>query len=216
METLHLASLATHISAGGIAMLIGFVMLARAKGTKQHRRWGRIFGALGLVVCLTGALGTLLFRPEPLLAVLTATVLYQLVGGWRAVYTKAQGPGQADALWTALGLAASLALLFWLPDAPGTQANPTVSYSTLAALMSLVAYDLARWLFPPRWHATLWRYEHAYKLIGALFAMVSAFTGNVFRFWYPWPQLLPSVMGMVVIGWTFWRLSQSRLALRPQ
>lgn len=205
-----------HIGAGGIALLIGFAMLARAKGTKQHRRWGRIFGALGLLVCLTGALGTLLFRPEPLLAVLTVTVLYQLVGGWRAVYTKADGPQPIDALWTALGLVAALFLLSWLPDAPGTRANPTVSYSTLAALVTLVSYDLARCLFPQHWHAKLWRYEHAFKLISAQFAMLSAFTGNVVRAWYPWPQLLPSAVGMAVIGWTFWRLSRPTLVLRPQ
>lgn len=216
MHDLHLASLAIHIGAGSVAMLIGFVMLARAKGTRQHRQWGRIFGALGLVVCLSAALGTLLFRPEPLLAVLTATVLYQLVGGWRAVYTRERGPGRLDALWTLLGLAACAGLLLWLPDAPGTRNNSTVSYSTLAALISLVAYDLARWLFPPRWHATLWRYEHAYKLIAAQFAMLSALTGNVFRFWYPWPQILPSVAGLAVIAWSFWRLAKPRLALQPQ
>ncbi|MDM4768220.1 hypothetical protein [Pelomonas sp. SE-A7] len=216
MERLHLASLAVHIAAGSMAMLIGFVMLARTKGTARHRAWGRVFGALVLVVCFTATLGTLLFRPQPLLAVLTATVLYQLVGGWRAVYTRERGPNTLDALWTLLGLAASVGLLAWLPDAPGTRANPTVSYSTLAALMSLVAYDLARWRFPPRWHATLWRYEHAYKLIAAQFAMLSALTGNLMRFWYPWPQLLPSLLGLLAIAWTFWRLSRPGLALRPQ
>lgn len=216
MEPLHLASLAVHIAAGGVAMLIGFAILARAKGTRQHRAWGRSFALLALVVCLTATLGTLLFRPQPLLAVLTVTVLYQLVGGWRAARTQARGPGPLDALWTALGVMASAGLLFWLQGSPGGVANPTVLYSTLAALVTVVAYDGLRWLFPAHWHARLWRYEHAFKLISVQFGMLSALSGNVLRFWYPWPQLLPSLLGLVVIAWTFRRLSQSALALRPQ
>ncbi len=216
MEPLHLASLAVHVGAGGVAMLIGFAILARAKGTRQHRALGRSFALLAQVVCLTATLGTLLFRPQPLLAVLTVTVLYQLVGGWRAARTQARGPGPLDAVWTALGMMASAALLFWLQDTPGGPANPTVLYSTLGALVSVVAYDGIRCLFPLHWHARLWRYEHAYKLISVQFGMLSALSGNVLRFWYPWPQLLPSVVGLSVIGWTFWRLSQARLALRPQ
>ncbi|MDI4634498.1 hypothetical protein J7U46_15670 [Pelomonas sp. V22] len=216
MEPLHLASLAVHITAGGVAMLIGFAVLARTKGTRQHRRLGRSFGLLALVVCLTATVGTLLFRPQPLLAVLTATVLYQLIGGWRAAHTQARGPGPFDALWTALGAMGGAALLFWLQGTPGGLANPTVLYSTLAALVTVVAYDGLRWLFPPHWHVRLWRYEHAFKLISVQFGMLSALSGNVLRFWYPWPQLLPSVVGLVVISWTFWRLSQARLAPSPQ
>jgi uncharacterized membrane protein YuzA (DUF378 family) len=72
-------------------------------------------------------------------------------------------------------------------------------WSTLAALALLLAYDAARWLFPLRWHATLWRYEHIYKILGCLFGMLSAAVGNTVRVGQPWSQLAPSVIGLVAI-----------------
>ena len=58
----HLANIALHVGAGTLALLIGFVMLAGRKGTAAHRRWGKVFCALALVVSLSAAVGTLCFR----------------------------------------------------------------------------------------------------------------------------------------------------------
>jgi hypothetical protein len=82
-------------------------------------------------------------------------------------------------------------------------------------LRGLLVYDAARWLFPRRWHATLWLYEHIFKLVASLFAMLSAAIGNTVRAGQPWSQLAPSVAGMIVIAW-FWRRhhrGQQRAAL---
>jgi hypothetical protein len=65
----------------------------------------------------------------------------------------------------------------------------------------LLAYDAARWLFPKRWHATLWRYEHIYKILGCLFGMLSAAVGNTVRAGQPWSQLAPSALGLVAVLW---------------
>ena len=81
----------------------------------------------------------------------------------------------------------------------------SVVYSSLGTLAFLLTYDALRWLFPRRWHATLWRYEHMYKLLASLFAMASAAVGNLLPQAQPWSQLVPSALGIACIAWFFWR-----------
>jgi hypothetical protein len=88
-------------------------------------------------------------------------------------------------------------------DSPGS--SPAVIQATFAALVVLIGYDMVRWLFPRRWQGVLWRYEHVYKSIASLFAMLSGAIGNLVRFGQPWSQLLPSVLGFIVILWMLWR-----------
>jgi hypothetical protein len=38
-------------------------------------------------------------------------------------------------------------------------------------------------------------------MIAPLFGMVSAFVGNVVRFWKPWSQLTPTAVGIIVIAY---------------
>jgi hypothetical protein len=67
---------------------------------------------------------------------------------------------------------------------------------------------------PKRWHATLWRYEHIYKILSALFGMMSAAIGNIFH--TTWAQLLPSAIGMAIVISFMWRESRGhRLAAPP-
>lgn len=204
MTPAHLANLAIHVAAGTAGLAIGFTMLAKAKGTPTHRRLGRIFCFFTLLVCCSAAAGLVLFRFLPLFAVLTVLVLYQLVGGWRSVYTQDRGPSALDAGWTLLAVAFSIFLVPVVLRQPGS-ANIVV-YSSLGALASIILYDTIRWLFPRRWYRTLWRYEHAYKLIASIFAMLSAFVGNVVRVGQPWSQIAPSAIGLMIIFYFFYRL----------
>lgn len=199
----HLLNIALHIGAGIAAMGLGFLMLASSKGTASHRRRGRLFVAFTCIVCATGIVGNVFFRFIPLFAVLTVLVSYQLASGWHVIFTKASGPNRIDALFALIAGAWALYLIPLL-FASGAQASAeVVIYSSMGALFVLLAYDAARWCFPRHWHAALWRYEHIYKLISALFAMLSAATGNVIRVGQPWSQLLPSVLGAVAILWFF-------------
>ena len=203
--SMHLLNLAMHIGAGIAAMGLGFLMLASAKGTSVHGRRGRLFVALTFLVCATGVIGNVFFRFIPLFAVLTVLVAYQLASGWHVIHTRASGPNWVDAV---LALCAGGWALYLIPLllAGGMGASAaSVIYSSLGALFVLLAYDVARWCFPKRWHAALWRYEHIYKLISALFAMLSAATGNLIRVGQPWSQLLPSILGAVAILWFFGR-----------
>ena len=209
----HFLNLALHIGAGIAAIILGLALLLRAKGTSAHCRQGRIVVHLTLLVCATGVIGSVFFRFVPLFAVLTLLVSYQLLSGWHAVCTKAAGPNRIDALLAACAAGWAFGLL------PALLAAETgvVAYSTMGALALLLAYDVARWCFPQHWHATLWRYEHIYKLVASLFGMLSAASGNLLRVGQPWSQLLPSLLGMAVIAVCIWREhhARSRAALSP-
>lgn len=214
----HLLNLAIHVGAGIAAIALGLLLLARVKGTPAHRRQGRIFVLLTLCVCATGVVGSIFFRFVPLFAVLTLLVGYQLLSGWHVVYTRAAGPDRIDALLAVCAAAGALGLLPALRQAAGeTGAAPVVVLSTLGALALLLAYDAARWCFPRRWHAVLWRHEHIYKLVASLFGMLSSATGNLVRVGQPWSQLLPSLLGMVVVAVCIWRAHRAgvREALSP-
>jgi uncharacterized membrane protein len=214
MTPAHLTNLGVHVAAGTIALAIGFTMLAKAKGTAWHRRMGRRFCYSTLVVSCSAIVGTIFFRFIPIFAVLSILIPYQLIGGWRSVYTQDRGPAQMDAVFTLIALAFSLLLV------PALRAHPTeapiVVYSSLGALATILAYDAVRWLFPRRWYRVLWRYEHGYKLIASIFGMLSALIGNVVRVGQPWSQIAPSALGAVVILYFFcqlYRQDKRRLAL---
>ena len=212
VPTMHLLNLAVHIGAGIAAMGLGFLMLAAAKGTLTHRARGRLFVVLTSVVCATGVIGTVFFRFIPLFAVLTVLVSYQLASGWHVVFTRESGPNRVDALLAVWAGGWALYLIPLLISSGMNASAASVIYSTLGALFILLAYDLARWWFPKRWHAALWRYEHIYKLVSALFGMLSAATGNLIRVGQPWSQLLPSVVGAIVIFWLFKRTARPKPA----
>lgn len=212
MSPAHLAHIGLHIAAGTIALLIGFALLAMQKGTATHRRWGKVFCGLALVVSVSAAVGTVFFRFIPVFAVLTVLVPYQLVSGWRSIYTRDRGPSRFDALWTLVALVFAIALT---PALMSSSARvDIVAYSSLGALFTLLAYDGVRWLFPRRWFASLWRYDHVYKLVASLFAMLSALVGNVVRAGQPWSQIAPSVIGLLTIAFFFVQLRRRR-ARRP-
>ncbi|MBL8256794.1 MAG: hypothetical protein JNJ62_09350 [Pseudoxanthomonas mexicana] len=193
----HLANLAVHVGAGTLALAVGFALLAMRKATLTHRRWGKVFCVFALVVSLSAAIGTVFFRFIPMFAVLTVLVPYQLVSGWRSIYTRDRGPSRFDALWTLAALAFALALTPALLS-PSNDAG-IVAYASLGALFTLLAYDTVRWCFPRRWFASLWRYDHVYKLVASLFGLLSAFVGNVVRVGQPWSQIAPSAIGLLVI-----------------
>jgi hypothetical protein len=141
-------------------------------------------------------------------------ISYQLLSGWHAIYTRAAGPDRLDA-GLLLGAAAVTAMLVRRLFADGAMvgAAASVMVSTLAATGLLLAYDAARWLFPRRWHATLWRYEHIYKILGCLFGMLSAAVGNTVRVGQPWSQLAPSVAGLISVVWCIARAHRASRAV---
>jgi uncharacterized membrane protein len=212
MTSAHLANLIVHVGAGGIALGIGFYILAKTKGTPEHRRLGRLFAGFTLIVSLSAIVGTLFFRFVPIFAVLSLLVPYQLVSGWRSIYTRSAGPQWVDGALTMLALAIAAWLVPIVLAHPSQ--SPIVERGSLGALGALLAYDGARWLFPRHWHRSLWRYEHSYKLVASIFAMLSALVGNVIRAGQPWSQVAPSALGMLVIVYFFARIHRDSRSTR--
>lgn len=211
---LHYLNIVIHVATGTLGILIGLFMLVTPKGTRLHRSIGRVFVGFAGVVCLSAIVGSVFFRFIPLFAVLSLLVPYVLLSGWHVIYTKTAGPNRIDAALLVIGIAGAAGLVPILAqagNAPGSSAP--VVYSTLGALGIVLVYDTLRWIFPKHWYATLWRYEHIYKILSALFGMMSAAIGNIFQ--TTWAQLLPSAVGTAIMIWFLWRESRERRPAAP-
>lgn len=217
MDPFHALNLSVHVGAGIAGIVAGFAILFKPKGTTWHRSRGRFFAICVLVVTATAALGSIFFRFMPLFVVLSVLTTYQLVSGWRSVRNRHLGPSLFDAVWTVAAVVATILLIPILLSAPTHgSSQKIVVLSTLGGLALVLAYDLLRWLFPRRWFARLWAYEHVYKLVASFSALLSAFAGNVIRFGQPWSQILPPLLGAVLVVWYFQRLTQNRDKLIPR
>lgn len=204
MPSAHLSNIAIHVTAGSVGLLLGSILLILNKGTALHVKLGRIFIGMAAVVCSSALVGTIFFRFIPLFAVLTLLVSYLVLGGWRVIYTKEGGPAIWDAALTTAAVFGTAILFPVLLKADLSQGSSVpVIFSTLSAVVVVIAYDVAKWFFPRGWHIRLWRFEHIYKVLSALFGMASAAIGNIFH--TTLAQLLPSLIGTLVIGWYFWR-----------
>lgn len=191
-------NVAVHVTAGALALAVGLVPLFSTKGGPRHRRWGRVFVVVGGIVIGTAVIGLLIASPPMALVAATLAAGYQYVGSLRALSLRDRAPGVVDAALacTALGLAA--VLLYRM--GPGTASwSPTIGYSTLGYVAALVVYDLSRHFWPRVWLRSARPLDHGLKMTGAYFAMASAGAGNVLRDRQPWSQLLPSMIGTVVM-----------------
>lgn len=191
-------NIAVHVSAGAIALAVGLVPLFSSKGGPRHRRWGRFFVLFGGIVIGTAVIGLFIASPPMALVAATLSAGYQYVGSLRALSLRDRAPGWIDAAlaFAALGLAA--VLLYRM--GPGTASwSPMIGYSTVGYVAALVVYDLSRHLWPRVWLRSARPLDHGLKMAGAYFAMASAGAGNVLRGWQPWSQLLPSMIGVMVM-----------------
>lgn len=166
-----------------------------------------MFVGSGAVLVATAAIGTL--RSAPLFSLLTLLVAYQLFGAVRSVRYRQSGPARADVIATLVAMAIGWTLGPTLLG-PRGRVPSIVILATLSAFLILVTYDLIRFLMPSSARQAAWRYEHVYKMVGSFAGMLSALAGNVFRSWQPWSQILPSVLGLGVIAWFFWRIASGR------
>jgi hypothetical protein len=93
---------------------------------------------------------------------------------------------------------------------------PWLFYASSGWMGFVLAYDTARWFFPRRWHAALWRYEHVVRMNLALFGMLSAVVLSTRLF--PVPFVLGGLWaaGLVVILWFALRLSRAPAGLAAE
>ncbi|WP_395943501.1 DUF2306 domain-containing protein [Brevundimonas sp.] len=199
--TLFQPFLILHITAGFVAVVVGFVPLLTRKGSRAHRLWGRAFVALMATLLACAWVMTALHFNTYFLA-LSATASLTLFSGVRVLGRKRpdiQAEDRARPLdWIAtlgaLGIGVWVLTLIALDRSDGP---PVVSAALAYGALSVAAWDLWRFSRPRDWPFSpdLWRYEHLAKMLSAHAAVLSAFSGNFLTFLpQPWSQLWPTVL----------------------
>lgn len=208
---LHSANVAIHVLLGTAALALGVRQLAGEKGDERHRRVGHWFLACTWGAVGTAAVGILVFEFRAFLGVITLLVAYWAFAGYRTLRIRTSGPTLLDALGSLVGLGAA-GLFLWHLTSAQFPWSASVIYSTLGTLVTVATYDLSRFVFPRRWFATLWLYEHVVKMIGAYSATLSAFAGTVLGGFQPYSQLLPSVVCTAIVIAFLLRVRRTQLA----
>jgi len=173
---------AVHIAAGGLALALLWVPLLSPKGSRLHRRAGRVY-VIVMAVVMAAAIAAcawrLLFDMDPMrrmfatyllfVAVLTAA---QCSLGVRVLRTKSRtGPHRHP--WD-IGIALLLvlsgaAVLLWCIRA---RIPLFVGFAPLGIVLGVI--DLAYWLRAPR-SAMHWWFAHMFGMIGTGISTVGAF-----------------------------------------
>jgi hypothetical protein len=192
---MHTLNIVVHITAGSIALLLGLTAILTNKGQQKHKKAGRVFLILLAVVVLTGLIGVFVFERNTFLLVITVLSAYQGFSGYRVLKSKSNKPKFLDISVAIFSLICVSYFLYYF-NSIGMIWAPVIIYSTVGALLFLVAYDFIRYFIPESKYKRLWFYEHIYKMIGAFTALLAAFSGTVFSKYQPYSQILPSAMGI--------------------
>jgi hypothetical protein len=193
----HQLNIAAHIAMGIVGLLVGLIPLCSRKGSTWHRRAGRVFVYLAGAVLVTAVIADLIFPVPTTLIAVTLSAGYQYVSSLRALRLRAP-PGLGD---TALAVLALVACVFFAVSMGKGNASftPAIGYSTIGYVAMIAVYDLSRGFWGRLWLARMRPLDHGLKMTGVYFAMLSAGAGNLLRDLQPWSQILPSVIGTVVL-----------------
>lgn len=193
MDTpLHLSNIVLHVISGTIALILGFLILLKAKGTKLHIQSGYIFICCMVIVVITGAFGVIIFKRNLFLLLITVLAGYNTYSGFRILKEKSNRFYIKDMLVMLGALIITFVFIYYLRSI-GFYWNPIVIYSGVGYLLLVVLYDIFRYLIPESRYGNLWRYEHSSKMISALGALLSAFVGTLLPDCKPYSQTLPSL-----------------------
>ncbi|WP_432712404.1 hypothetical protein [Pedobacter sp.] len=202
MENIHQLNIVTHVIAGTIALLAGLTAAVVKKGGKRHVQYGRFFMWIMVVVILTALIGVFVFKRNTFLLVITLLSGYTCFSGIRSIKLRGQKPTLLDGVIPIFVMASSIYYLYYIHSL-GLYWSPVITYSTIGALFLVTCYDLLKFLMPVHVLFRAMIYEHIYKMMSALSAIASAFSGTVFSNYKPYSQFLPSVMGLIFIIVTF-------------
>ncbi|SDH47950.1 DUF2306 domain-containing protein [Chitinophaga filiformis] len=210
METIHHINIAIHVSAGILAMLCGLAAAILNKRVKTHRILGRYFMWMMIFVIITGLAGVFVFKRNTFLLVITLLSGYNCFSGIRTMRLAGEKPVFIDYLAPVMVMAAAAYYLYYV-YAMGLYWAPVVIYSTIGSLFLVTIYDLCRVIMPANARKKAMLYEHVYKMLSALSALASAFTGTVLPQFKPYSQFLPSMAGLTCIIVIFIRLGNRSL-----
>ncbi|BDU20933.1 hypothetical protein [Dyella sp. GSA-30] len=194
----HQLNVGAHIAMGVLGLLAGLIPLCSSKGSTIHRRAGRVFVYLAGVVLATAVIADVFFPVPMTLVAVTLSASYQYVSSLRALHLRTSPPGLLDA---ALAGATLLACGFFIMSMGKGNASftPAIGYSTIGYVAIVAIYDLSRGFWGELWLRRVRPLDHGLKMTGVYFAMLSAGAGNLLRGLQPWSQILPSVVGTLVL-----------------
>lgn len=190
---LHLSNIIVHVISGTIALIVGFVILLKKKGTPLHRKLGCLFMYCMIIVVTTGAFGVIIFKRNLFLLLITILAGYNTYSGFRILKEKTNRFYVKDLLAMLAALIIAVIFIYYL-KLIGFYWNPVVIYSGVGYLLLVVSYDIFRYFIPLSRYGNLWRYEHSSKMISAMGALLSAFVGTLLPDYKPYSQILPSLL----------------------
>jgi len=193
-EDPHMLNVLLHVGFGTLGIFLGSVQLVRRKGDAGHRWIGRAFLMCATVLSITAFVGTLVFNRDPFLMTLSVAATYNWLAGWRALHLRETGPRLVDNLLAFVALSYCFGFALYAQLLAGPQWSGVTIYTTLGFLSAVTLYDLVRNIGGAAWLARTWLGEHIYKIVGALGAMVSAASGNMFMSLGALGQVGPSVL----------------------
>lgn len=196
----HMLNILLHVGFGTLGILVGLAQLVRRKGDRYHQLAGRVFMACGGVVIATSLMGIASFNHDPFLMTLTVAAFYHGASGWRALKIREAGPGPSDNALSAGTLAYCLGYVLYARVSGDPGWSAVTIYASLGAVGTVASYDLLRNIGGSNWLRRTWLYEHIYKSVGALGALVSAALGNLFEDLGFVAQVGPSAIFLVLSG----------------
>ncbi len=219
MDTpLHLSNIIVHVISGTIALIVGFLILFKTKGTSLHVKLGYLFIYCMIIVVTTGAFGVIVFKRNLFLLLITVLAGYNTYSGFRILKEKSNRFYSKDLLAMLAALIIALVFIYFLKSI-GFYWNPVVIYSGVGYLLLVISYDVFRYCIPVSRYGNLWRYEHSSKMISAMGALLSAFVGTLLPDFKPYSQILPSLlMTLIMIFFNikiYIRLKKQNVMVRP-
>lgn len=198
MDIVQLVNIYTHVITGSILLILGIVPMAFSKGGYWHKRIGRLYVSLYVIVLATAIIGVIFFRTQPALMAITLAALYGYISGTRALKIKSSGPTIIDNLISIGAIIISASMLIVMSKNSSASWSPVMGYSVIGITITHALYDLSRNFWVGIWTKKIWPIDHGYKMIGSYFALASAGSGNLIRDFQPWSQIAPSIIGVIV------------------
>lgn len=200
MAIFQLVNIYTHLIVGGLLLVLGIVPIAFPKGGYWHKRIGRVYVSLYVIVLATAIMGVIFFRSQPALMAITLAALYGYISGTRSLKIKSSGPQLIDNLIAMGAIMISASMLIIMSRNGSASWSPVMGYSVIGITITHALYDLSRNFWVAIWTKKVWPIDHGYKMIGSYFALASAGSGNLIRDFQPWSQIAPSIIGVIISG----------------
>lgn len=196
---MHEINIFIHILSGSLSLLLGLLAILSTKGGKLHNASGKYFLVFMSIVIFSGLIGVFVFGRNLFLLVITVLSGYVAFSGYRTLKAKDNTPNKLDISVAIISLVILGYYLYYFKQI-GMYWSPIIIYSTVGALVFIVAYDILKYLIPQEKYVKnkIWLYEHIYKMMSAFSGLLSAFSGTVLDEYQPHSQYLPSVLGVFV------------------